>query len=287
MQTTLKTRDLTPSFGSEVIGLEPSTPLDDSTCAQLRQLFDDRGLLVFRDLDIDHHQQLWISKMLIRQEHVPEKPGTAQVDDNFYVSNRRDGAAAPFGRLQFHADTMWADKPFEVLSLYGKLIEPPAIPTLFVSGVSAWQSLPARLRERVAGLSALHTAGEVRRGDLTNVLVSTVQRPPTSTQPIAKLHPRTGATVLYVCEQMTKEIVGLTHTESEALLEALFEHMYDPAAQFQHEWRQNDFVVWDNVAIQHARPNVNSDGPARTLRKAASPIPQLDRDQLPSFSSAT
>jgi hypothetical protein len=30
-------------------------------------------------------------------------------------------------------------------------------------------------------------------------------------------------------------------------------------------------VVWDNLAVQHARSNVQIDGPARTLQKVFSP----------------
>jgi alpha-ketoglutarate-dependent taurine dioxygenase len=282
----LEVRELTTAFGAEVSGFEPTVPVDEHTCRVLQELFDDRSLLVFRDLELGHREQLWISKMLIRQEHVPDRPGTAQVDDNFYVSNRRMDSAAPFGRLQFHADTMWADQPFEVLSLYGVEVEQPAVPTLFVSGVHAWATLPDELRERVRSLSALHTAGEVRRGDLTDVLVSTVQRPPSTVQPIARTHLRTGKTVLYACEQMTKEVVGFAPDESERLLDEIFAHLYDPAGRWEHDWRTGDFVVWDNLAMQHARPNVMTEGPARTLRKAASPVPQLNLDQVPSFSAA-
>ena len=282
----LSVQDLTPAFGAEIRGFDPIVPVDDQTCSLLRGLFDERKLLVFRDVELGHLDQIWISKMLIRQEHLPDRPGSAQFEDNFYVSNRRPNSAAPFGRLQFHADTMWAEQPFEVLSLYGADIDEPAIPTLFVSAADAWATLPDELRARVESLSALHTAGEVRRGDLTDVLVSTVERPPSTVQPIGRRHERTGETVLYVCEQMTKEIVGLTPSESEELLGQLFDHLYDPAGQWEHHWRQGDLVVWDNVAMQHARPNVVSNGPARTLRKAASPVPQLSRDQRPAFSAA-
>ena len=180
---------------------------------------------------------------------------------------------------------MWADDPFQVLSLYGVEVELPTAPTSFVSGVEAWATLPDDLRARVEGLHALHTAGEVRRGDLTDVLVSNVQRPPTTVAPIALTHPRTGDTVLYVCEQMTKEIVELPADEGEALLQALFEHVYDPARCWEQEWHERDFVVWDNVAMQHARQNVEVEGPARTLRKVASPVPKLAADQMPTFSS--
>jgi alpha-ketoglutarate-dependent taurine dioxygenase len=155
-----------------------------------------------------------------------------------------------------------------------------------VSGIRAWKALPETLCARAEGLKVLHTAGEVRRGDLTDVLVSSVQRPPMTTTPIGLRHPRTGETILYACEQMTKEVVGLSHDESEHFLEELFAYLYDPAYQFDHEWRERDFVVWDNLALQHARKNVSTEGPARTLRKVASPVPKLNFDQLPTFSAA-
>jgi alpha-ketoglutarate-dependent taurine dioxygenase len=132
----------------------------------------------------------------------------------------------------------------------------------------------------------LHTAGVVRRGDLSEVLVTEVANPPTTVSKLGKVHPRTGETILYACEQMTKEVVGLPYAESEAILELVFAHLYDPAAQWDHEWREGDFVVWDNIAMQHSRKNVEIEGPARHLRKAASPMPKLRPDQLPKFSEA-
>ena len=282
----LDLRDLTEAFGSEVGGFDPTAALDDVTKATLQELFDRRGLLLFRDLEITHGEQVRLSKMLIRKEDVVEGVAGPELNDNFYISNKRPDSAAPFGRLQFHADTMWAHDPFEVLSLYALEVEPPVVPTRFVSGTYGWATLPDELRARVDSHCVLHTAGAVRRGDLTDVLVSTVERPPTVVRPIAYQHPRTGETILYICEQMTKEVVDLPPDEGEQLLDELFAHLYRPAARLEHHWRARDLIVWDNLAIQHARPNVASDGPARTLRKVASPIPKLDPDEIPSYSVA-
>ena len=132
----------------------------------------------------------------------------------------------------------------------------------------------------------LHTAGEVRRGDVTDVLLSNVERPRSTTTAIGHRHPRTGDTILYVCEQMTKEVVGMNPDDSEALLQSLFGHLYDPAFAWHHEWRNADLVVWDNLAVQHGRPNVASAGPVRTLRKVASPLPLLAVDERPTYSNA-
>jgi taurine dioxygenase len=66
--------------------------------------------------------------------------------------------------------------------------------------------------------------------------------------------------------------VGLGPDESEELLEELFQYLYAPANLLEHVWRNGDLVVWDNFAVQHARANVRTDGPARTLRKVYSPV---------------
>lgn len=278
-------RDITPAFGSDITGFDPAAPLDGETRTKLQQLFDTRGILRFRDIDLTHTQQVTLGRMLIRKEGLADK-GDPIPQDKFYVSNRKNDSAAPFGRLQFHADTMWADRPFEVLSLYGVEVEQPTAPTTFVSAVNAWKTLPAALRRKIEGLEVLHTAGAVRRGDLTDVLVSDVIDPPTTVSKLAKVHPRTGETILYACEQMTQKVVGLPRAESEALLAEVFEHLYAPARQWDHEWHERDFIVWDNIAMQHARNNVAVEGPARHLRKAASPMPKLRPDQIPKFSKA-
>ena len=100
-------------------------------------------------------------------------------------------------------------------------------------------------------------------------------------------HPRTGKTILYVSQQMTSGIADLSDNESEALLEELFEHLYRDGAVYEHDWRNHDLVAWDNIAIQHARPNVSLEGPVRTLRKVFAPIPPRGSNpSRPKFATA-
>jgi alpha-ketoglutarate-dependent taurine dioxygenase len=127
----------------------------------------------------------------------------------------------------------------------------------------------------------LHTTGEVRRGNLTDVFLTSVEKVTSTVKPIALEHPRTGTTVLYACEQMTQEIPDLEPDASEQLLVALFDHMYEPDATLDHHWRERDLVVWDNIAVQHARANVGTDGPARTFRKVGHPMPRMAAEEIP------
>jgi taurine dioxygenase len=149
-------------------------------------------------------------------------------------------------------------------------------PTLFASGVNAWKTLPADLRARAEQLSAVQGHNEderARAADDPDILITTFDNLEPRTTPVGERHPRTGETVLYVSQQMTREIVGLSHDDSEVILEEFFAHLYQPEFLYEHQWRNHDLVAWDNIAIQHARPNVTLEGPVRTLRKVFAPIP--------------
>ena len=264
-------QDIMSAFGAEITGFQANSRLDDEERDLLRSTFDERGLLVVRNLDIDRDYQTYLIDLLIGYDR-PE--GTVS---KMVVSNKEPRGLAPYGRLLFHSDMMWAEQPFNVLSLYGLEVAQPAVPTTFVSTKAAWQTLPVDLRARVEGLHAVHVTGQQRRGgydddELLDAIRDTEQ---SVTTLVGHPHPRTGQSILYVSQMNTREIVELPHEESEEVLAALFAHLYSPANTWSHEWRTGDLVVWDNQAIQHARPPVRADGPVRTLRKAISPIPVL------------
>jgi taurine dioxygenase len=285
----LQTRPLNPVFGVEITGLEPRVRLDDQTLRTLRKLFDETGMLVFRGLNADNAFQQYISYAVIGQE--PPARGTAGFRDperTSLVSNKVEAAIAPVGRLLYHSDMMWSDQACEVLSLYGLEVHQPAQPTVFVSAADGWKTLPANLRARVEGRLAEHVhdiSYERSNGD-ADVLTAKFEDDDKARFPVDRRHPRTGQPLLYVCQQMTSGIADMPKAQSDELLEALFQHLYRPEAVFEHHWREGDLVIWDNLALQHARPNVTAEGPARTLRKIFAPMPEMFKTKQPEFGLA-
>jgi alpha-ketoglutarate-dependent taurine dioxygenase len=272
-----------PWIGAEVRGIEPGQRLDDAQAAQLRQVFDDRSVVVFPDLDIDEAFQRYLVYATIGQE-APEK---GLRPEPMLVSNKEPGGAAPYGRLLFHCDMMWSDTIEPNLSLYGQYVEQPTSPTMFASMVHAWETLPEQLRQRVQGLEARHGHEHYypNRGGDEEVIDAYYEEAQFCVKPIAFTHPRTGKTVLYVSQQVTMDVVGLEHAENEALLEELFAHLYAEENVLAHYWKTGDLVVWDNVSVQHARGPVTLEGPTRTLRKVIGPVDAgAMRTGLPSFS---
>jgi alpha-ketoglutarate-dependent taurine dioxygenase len=283
----LKVRELNPAFGAEIEGLERRIPLDGEVCSRLRQLFDERGVLVFRHLDIDEDFQRYLVYTLIGEEPPAPSGGGAEKRAPFLVSNKEPGGGAPYGRLLYHCDTMWAQSPQPVISLYCVEVEPPTVPTMFVSMGHGWDALPDDLRIRVEGLEARHghEHGYPNRGGDQDVIDTYFEDPHSTVTPVGHRHPRTGRRLLYVSQQATIEILGLGQDENEELLEELFTHLYAPADVVQHDWLKGDLVVWDNAAVQHARGSVSLEGPARTLRKVVGPLNLTESEmKKPTFS---
>jgi alpha-ketoglutarate-dependent taurine dioxygenase len=275
-------RELTPAFGAEVIGFDPLAPLDEETTSQLRGALDERGILLFRRVGLDAAQQTSLVRMLARDD----LSLALDVRLEHFVSNREENGGAPYGRLPFHSDMMWADEPFRVLSLYAVQAERPVVPTVFASATQAWSTLPDELRARVEGLHALHMTGQQMRDDDGRLLQLDRENNQMTTTSVGHRHPVTGDTMLYVCQMTTREIVELSPDESASLLDELFAHLYRASALWQQDWEEGDLLVWDNLAIQHARGNVEIDGPARTLRKVMSYSPFIAGAERPRYDVA-
>ena len=77
--------------------------------------------------------------------------------------------------------------------------------------------------------------------------------------PVFRTHPATGRKALYVNRLMTIAIEGLPEAESDELLNVLFAHQENPAFIYEHAWRVNDLLMWDNRCALHARTDFSND----------------------------
>ncbi|MDE2303619.1 MAG: TauD/TfdA family dioxygenase [Sphingomonadales bacterium] len=78
---------------------------------------------------------------------------------------------------------------------------------------------------------------------------------------------------------MTHRIMGMEADASEALLMQLFDHLYNDALVYVHDWRRHDLMVIDNMRMQHSRENGERDGPTRILRKAIAPMGRMKAEK--------
>jgi taurine dioxygenase len=121
----------------------------------------------------------------------------------------------------------------------------------------AYETLPASLRERVAGRLLKHdntidAAGYVRKG-MERHADEDVSVSPGRAHPLVRSHPETGRSCLYLGRRSRSYIVGLARDDSEALLDELWAHATQPQLTWSHEWRSGDVLIWDNRCVMHRR----------------------------------
>jgi alpha-ketoglutarate-dependent taurine dioxygenase len=251
-------------FGVQIDDVDAARLREEDATAQLAELFDRHGLVVFRGLDLNADDQVALVSAIGRWP-ITVKSGSA----TRYVSNVEPEAIVPWGRLLFHSDWMWTSDPLKAISLYGERVGVGAPSTFFVGTATAYANLPEELRQRLDGLTItnVNDASYGEDGNDSELLHATYADPQTATHPLVYPHPRTGTPLLSVSEMMTRQINELTPEESADLLKEIFGHLYVEDNQIEHHWQERDLVMWDNLAIQHARPNVKRDGVVRTLRR--------------------
>lgn len=253
MTQVLTTSAIKP-FGIEAELAFQSSP-SDTDRAELARLYARDGLLVARDLSLSMDEQRDLCRAF---GPVPDSPY-----ENFYVSNTRADGFLGTKELQWHNDVPYLPSPYLVAALHAVEVDPDAASTRFVSGYRAYDHLPNSLKARVDGMKALQVRQRIseranRLGDLEAGDLCTVHD-------VVRRQEGTGRPYLFVNENMTACIIGLSAADSDALLAELFSYLYADDAIYDHAWRPGDLVVWDNLSVQHARGHAGIG--ARTLQR--------------------
>jgi taurine dioxygenase len=261
----MKITPLDARFGAEV-DLDLGGDWTDSQGAveELRQAFRDHLLLVFRDPALAAEDQIRLVETL---ELVPDE--WTNGDKYGFLSNHL--AVAPndgqHNAYLFHSDLMWKERPINAISLYAMVVPDEPAPTIFASGVHAAAGIPAALRRRVEGVSGLFlidfTGGDKRYSEET--ASENAQR---ATQLVLYEDPVSGKTSLVVDSLFFDKFVGWERGESEELRAQLHEYLYAAENLCTHDWQVGDLVIWNNVTLQHARPELPSSG-ERTHRRVS------------------
>lgn len=253
MTQVLEARSIEP-FGIEA-RLVFRSSASDADRAELAALYLRDGLLVARDLNLTMDEQRELCGAF---GPVPDSPY-----ENFYVSNTRADGFLGTKELQWHNDVPYLPSPYLVAALHAVDVDPDAASTRFVSGYRAYDSLPDGLKARVEGMKALQV--RQRTSERANRLDDLEAGDLCTVHPVVCRQAGTGRPYLFVNENMTACIIGLTAGDSDALLEELFSYLYAQDSIYDHVWKPGDLVIWDNLSVQHARGRAGAG--ARTLQR--------------------
>lgn len=255
MADTLPFRILSP-FGVELT-CDLSAPLSEPQHHHFRALFNSHSLILARGQTLSMERQREICSLLGPILDRPGEDGT--------MTNEGGGPAA--SALIWHSDAAYTEHPFDALSLHALDVTDEASSTRFVSAQDSCDILPGALREALAGRTQ-----EMIAPHYTRLAERTCdQRDPEAQKrgilPAILTNPHNGRACLWVSELQTTRLLGMEWEASRDLLHSVFDHLYAPDHVFEHRWRNGDFIVWDNIALQHERGNLETVG-KRVLQRA-------------------
>jgi taurine dioxygenase len=261
-------------FGIQVSSLRPDDLQSGEIARELRDLWVQHGLIVFRDIDeapefqielsrcfgpLEPHpvQELWVAGFpeLISLASRPESGNLFEIDGQRvanWIPWHSDLAFVPRinrgGLLRVTQKTSWGGE------------------TCFSDQIDAYARLPQRLKERVEDLEILyklkildttryakrHHVELLRASATLQALKSRVDTdfPPVA-HPAVYVQKETGRKVLNISPLFAEGIVGMDREEGGALLDELVDHI-DSCPSYRHAWGDREMVLWDNWRMLHA-----------------------------------
>lgn len=221
----LKLEPLLPSIGTVIHGIDLARDLDDPEMMNfLRDLWLDRRVIVFRgQAHLTRAQMVEFAERFGEvgapfgeREHMPNSP--FDLNQQIKVPDIPDmlvlpsDETVPNAASGWHADATWQPKPPMASILMCREAPPVGGDTCFCDCIGMWESLTKETKERVRSLKAVHvgTAGHQMNG-ITPVAI----------HPVARTHPETGRTALYVQQGFVRRFApehGIDPEEERTLL---------------------------------------------------------------------
>jgi taurine dioxygenase len=290
----LETRPLDGSFACQVRGLRLWEPLDDTTVAQLRELWARHPVVVFRRQALSERELANFSALFGPLERVVRTEWASPVVPEIgLISNLKDGQGRPIGglgdgELQWHSDQSYMMNPATGAALYAVELPPEGGTTSWVDLAAAYAGLPDRLKRLVEGRQGVFSYVKRLAGyqGADRVISSEAKRKtPPVLHPLVHTQPATGRKALYLDFTTTIGIDGMDDASGSALLDQIYRFATQPEFVYRHDWQVGDVVMWDNGSTMHRREPF--DPAARRLMKRTTIFLSRERHIVPEGCLAT
>jgi len=262
-------------LGAEIKGVDLSRDLSPHVIAQIKLAWLENIVLFFRDQSIKDEDLVRFGRCfgdLHRvqyqdRERPPGVPMEIELVSNILVDGQPLGLLGN-SEVAWHTDMSMWEEPASATILYGEEIPSAGGGTRFCNLYQAYEELDERTKCRIENRKSIHDSAYMADGNVRPGYEQIMDKSqgPGARHPIVCTHPETGRKSLYLGRKGYGYIVGLPVAESDALLDALWNHMVDPRFVWEHHWRKGDVLMWDNRCTAHSRGAISSNQ-RRLLRR--------------------
>jgi taurine dioxygenase len=270
----LEVRQLSQTFGVEILGVDLAEPMTDAFFDRIYEAFLSHQLLLVRDQHLEPGDQVTFARRFGSvQVHVMNQYHADGYPEIYYLTNlgadgRPSGKHPDRGTVHWHTDGSWARRTGQATLLYAVEVPAAGGETRFASMYDAYDALDEGTKQRLAPLRAVHNldfSRTRRHGDDPMSEEQRKARPPVD-HPIVRTHPETGRKCVFLGDHAWY-IRDMPLDEGRQLIEDLNAAIIDPERVYTHRWRPGDLVVWDNRCMLHKAELYDVANEPRVMRR--------------------
>jgi alpha-ketoglutarate-dependent taurine dioxygenase len=244
----LSTIDLNPLIGTE-IRVDREILLKGSAAAEIRQLLEARGVLVFREIKFSDEEQIAFTRTLGEPANQAGKGLLYKI-----TLDAKENTMAEYlkGTFYWHIDSTTSDIPARASLLSARRLSPLGGETDWANTYAAYDELPESEKKAIEHLRVVHDQEASQRmtnPEPTYAELKGWHKFPAKTHPLVWRH-KSGRKSL-VLGSTTFFVEGMSLREGSELLCRLREWATQPRFIYRHKWSVGDLVIWDNTGTMH------------------------------------
>jgi taurine dioxygenase len=245
------------------IDFDLAPDIDAATFREIEHAFHKNIVVVFRGQNLSNARHIEFSRMFGELEiHIVKKYLLPDFPEILLISNIRDQHGDHIGLADagftWHSDTSYRRRPSRCSLLYAKEVPQrdggPLGDTVFANTIAAYEALADDMKQRLAGLRAIHRYSARRRvagSPRPKLTRGQLDETPDVAHPIVRTHPYTGRKSLYVTAGECVGIENMPDEEASDLIVELDAHCVRPEFLYRHKWQVGDLLMWDNASAMH------------------------------------
>ena len=225
----------------------------------LRSKWVEYGLIVFPKLPLSHDE---FKDFALNFGDFGDDPFISSLPDYPNIAEIKRSAnekATPFGGT-WHSDWSFMKKPPSATLLHSKIIPPVGGNTLFANTEKSFAALPEEMKNKLRNLKVIHSAKipyaddgfyALEKEERSMKILPSKEAKATFSHPMVKIHPETNKECLFINPVYTINIEGFSEDKSQELLWELYEHMIQDQFVYEHVWKEDMLIMWDNRTVMH------------------------------------
>ena len=260
-----KVKPLSNLMGAQISGIDLRNKISKETKAELLKAITNHLLVCIKDQKLSPSKLAYVSRLFGKPKQYFVKDETVDdIPEVIVVSNRTREDKPKVYASHWHTDDSYRKKPATLTFIYPDILPENGGGTDFINCYSVYDDLPQELKIKIKKLRAVHKWQSRRNvSEVVKLTKEQEKDTPPVEHPLIRTHPMSNKKSVYINPNRIDHISGFNETDSDKLLDEIYEFSFQDKFQYRHNYEKGDLVIWDNRCTMH---KANSDYDVSHLR---------------------